>query len=63
MRLLTQQEINQVGGGFVPVVLFGAALVSKAVGGGGLAGWAASSIGLVGSTYYMGAYFQSRMIE
>lgn len=57
MRALTEREVEQVSGGIVPVVLFGAALVSKVAGGGGLVAWAASSVGLIGATYYMAEYF------
>ncbi len=55
MRELTQEEINQVDGGILPLIAFGLALGGKLTAT-GLAGWAFGSAGLVLSTYMAAAY-------
>ena len=56
MRTLTDQEIEEVSGGFLPVIAFAASLAGHMTGFGGVAGWAASSIGLIASSAGLAAY-------
>ena len=59
MRELTQNEIEQVNGGVVPVIGFAAALGGHLLSR-GLLSWAASSTGLVTGTYGLMEYMSSR---
>jgi hypothetical protein len=56
MRELSDAEIDEVQGGIAPVIGFGVALASHASGFSGVAGWALSSIGLIGATYGLAEY-------
>lgn len=56
MRTLTEQEIEEVSGGFLPVVAFAASVAGHVTGFSGVASWAASSVGLIASTYGFAAY-------
>ena len=60
MRELTSEEMDATSGGVVPLIGFGAALVGKALGGGGVAGWAASSVGLITASYGLAEYLSNQ---
>ncbi len=55
IRELTLDEINEVDGGILPLLMFGIALGSKFTAG-GLVSWAFASAGLIGATYAAGEY-------
>ena len=55
MRELTMNETEEVGGGFIPLILLGAALIGKFTAG-GLVTWAAASVSLIAATYYAGEW-------
>ncbi len=59
MHELSQQELEQAGGGILPVVGFGLALAGKVAGSSGVATWAVSSAGLILSTYEAAKYLGS----
>jgi lactobin A/cerein 7B family class IIb bacteriocin len=56
MRELTSDELEQLSGGVVPVIAFGAALAGHMSGFSGVAGWAISSVGLVTASYGLAEY-------
>lgn len=56
MRTLTETEVEEVSGGILPVVAFAASVAGHMTGFSGVAGWAASSIGVVASSFALGAY-------
>ncbi len=63
MRELTIQEREEVSGGILPLIGFGLALAAKAMGGGGVVGWAIGSASLILATYQMAkAYGPSRTV-
>ena len=51
MRTLTTQEMEQAGGGILPLIGLGLALAGKLGGSAGVAGWAVGSASLVLATY------------
>ena len=55
MRELTQEEIEQVDGGFLPLIGFGLALGGKLTAT-GLGGWAFGSASLILGTYQAAKY-------
>lgn len=57
MRELTLRERDEVSGGFLPLIGFGLAVAAKAVGGGGVAGWAISSASLIAASYGLAAAY------
>lgn len=56
MRELTEAEVEEVSGGIVPVIAFGASLAAHMSGFGGVAGWAISSVSLIASSYSLAQY-------
>lgn len=56
MRTLTTQEMEQAGGGILPLIGFGLALAGKLSGSAGVAGWAVGSASLVLATYEAANY-------
>ena len=56
MRTLTTQELEQAGGGILPLIGFGLALAGKLGGSAGVAGWAVGSASLVLATYEAANY-------
>ena len=61
MRELTIQEREEASGGILPFVVFGLAVAGKAIGGGGVAGWAVGSASLIIASYQLAeAYGPSR---
>ena len=57
MRELTLQEKAGVSGGILAAIGFGLALGGKATAGGGVAGWAISSAGLIAASYSLAAAY------
>ena len=53
---LSQQELDHAGGGVLPLVGFGLAVVGKAAGSSGVVTWAVSSASLILSTYEAAKY-------
>ena len=60
MRELTETEIESVYGGVLPLIGFGLALASKALGSAGVFGWAINSAGLIVASYSLGDYMRSQ---
>jgi hypothetical protein len=60
MRELTETEIDEVSGGFLPIFGFGVALAGKALGSAGVYGWAISSASLILSSYSFGEYLRDQ---
>ena len=56
MRELSQDEIEQVDGGVLPLIGFGIALGGKLTATSGLASWAFGSAGLIYATYGAAEY-------
>lgn len=56
IRELTANEIEQVDGGILPLIMLGIAIGSKLTAG-GLASWAFASVGLIGATYAAAEYW------
>ena len=61
MRELTETEIDEVSGGFLPIIGFGLALAGKALGSAGVYGWIVGSASLILGSYSMGAYFRDSL--
>lgn len=57
MRELTVQEKDEVSGGILPLIGFGLAVAAKAMGSGGVTGWAISSASLVVASYGLAAAY------
>ena len=57
---LTDEELQQAGGGILPVIGFGLALAGKASGSAGVVGWAISSSSLVLASYELAGYLSRR---
>ena len=56
MQELTEQEIEEVTGGILPLIGFGLALGGKVIGSAGVGGWALSSASLILAAYSAGVW-------
>ena len=59
MRELTAQEIEEVSGGFLPLVAFALSFAGHLAGFSGPITWAISSAGLIASTFAAAVYVDS----
>ncbi len=57
---LTDDEMQQAGGGILPVIGFGLALAGKASGSAGVVGWAIGSASLIVASYDLAGYLSRR---
>ena len=51
MQDLSEQEIEEVSGGILPLIGFGLALAGKVIGSAGVGGWAVGSASLILGSY------------
>ena len=59
MRELNAQEVEEVSGGFLPLVAFGLSFAGHLAGFSGPVTWALSSAGLLASTFAAAAYLNA----
>ena len=60
MQQLTAQEMDQAGGGILPLIGFGLALAGKLGGSAGVVSWAVGSASLVLASFELARYLDDR---